>query len=104
MLLDRSEGGVKMIRMKVIDNVKTCQNIKRYMDELSIKPQQIRQRLYLESVQSVYKWLDTAKGTSNKKTIPSLDNLVNLADVFGCSIDELLSCYEVSVDSEGVAA
>ena len=104
MLLDRSVGGEKMIRMKVIDNVKTCQNIKRHMDELAIKPQQVRQRLYLESVQSVYKWLDTAKGTSNKKTIPSLDNLVNLADMFSCSIDELLSCYEVIIDSEGFAA
>lgn len=45
----------------------------------------------LESAQSIYKWL-------GGDTIPTVDKLVKLSQIFDCSIDDIIVTKEVAVE------
>ena len=45
----------------------------------------------LESAQSIYKWLAG-------DTIPTVDKLVKLSQIFDCSIDDIIVTKEVAVE------
>lgn len=57
--------------------------IYKMMDANKITVKDIQKRCRLATVQGVYKWL-------NGKNLPTLDNLVILADVFGTTVDSIL--------------
>ena len=77
---------------KVINNEATCRNIKRMMEERNLTPKDVQKALQLDSVQAVYKWLNP-----RVKAMPSLDSLVQLTNLFGCTIEDILVLYEVGM-------
>ena len=78
--------------VKVINNVATRLNIKKMMEERNLTPKDVQEALQLDSVQAVYKWLNP-----RVKAMPSLDSLVQLASLFGCTIEDILVLYEVGM-------
>ena len=73
---------------KVINAKATCANIRRMFEEKGYKPEDIRKKLHLGTVQSVYKWYSTANGKGN--SLPSMDNFIIMAQLLGVTIDELI--------------
>lgn len=69
----------------VIDVIATCRNLREMIEEQKYTPLEIQHSLGLNSVQSVYKWY-----SRNNRTIPSLDNLVKLSELLGCTIEDIL--------------
>ncbi len=78
--------------VKVINNEATRLNIKKKMEERNLTPKDVQKALQLDSVQAVYKWLNP-----RVKAMPSLDSLVQLANLFGCTIEDILVLYEVGM-------
>ncbi len=78
--------------VKVIYNEATRLNIKKMMEERNLTPKDVQKALQLDSVQAVYKWLNP-----RVKAMPSLDSLVQLANLFGCTIEDILVLYEVGM-------
>ena len=78
--------------VKVINNVATRLNIKKMMEERNLTPKDVQEALQLDSVQAVYKWLNP-----RVKAMPSLDSLVQLTNLFGCTIEDILVLYEVGM-------
>ena len=78
---------------RVIDVYGTKANMKRLMTEGGFTVRYVQRELGLECPQSVYQWLNP-----NRPALPSLDNLIMLAAVFGCRIEDILVTYEVERD------
>ena len=70
-----------------VDSQATCINVKRLIEEKGLKPKEIKRKLKLNSVQSVYKWYATARGKG--KNIPSVDNAMMLAHVLEATLDDI---------------
>lgn len=79
-----------MKNFKIIDNVGTSKRIKELLKKQGLRPKDVQEALKLESVQSVYKWIN-----QDCKTIPSLDKLVNLADLLDVQMEEILILQEM---------
>ena len=75
----------KKNKLCTIDDRQTCKNIKKMMEEKSITPLQIKKELNLGSVQAVYKWIGP-----NSNHIPSIENLVFLAQLFECKLEDII--------------
>ena len=67
----------------VIDKKKTGIHLRRIMDERGVSVKDIQQYLGLGSVQSVYHWL-------NGLSLPTVDNLYALSELFQMPVDEML--------------
>ena len=67
-----------------IDLVKTGQNISRLRRRAGYSVRDLQRELGLGSPQSIYKW---QAGTA----LPSIDNLVALAALFGVQLDDILA-------------
>jgi len=67
----------------VINNTETGLNIRRLMEEHHLSTRDIQKICGLTTVTSIYKWFC---GDS----IPSIDNLLILADAFGCTVEDVL--------------
>lgn len=78
--------------MNVFDNMmipqinmnKTGENIHRLINEKGFSIKDIQRICGFSTPQSIYKWI-------NGKSIPSIDNLVILSDMFDCTINEILA-------------
>lgn len=81
--------------IKIIDYSATNKRIRKLIAEKGLTPKQIQRRLQLSSVQAVYKWI-----SKSGNTIPSIENLVMLAEILECQVDDILVKKEVIVDSE----
>lgn len=85
----------------VIDKRETGVNIRRTMDRLDISVKDLQKHLGLNSLQSIYHWL-------NGICLPTVDNLYALSDLFKTPIDNLicgsrLSYYKCfTSDSSGI--
>ena len=66
-----------------INMIKTGENIKKLMDSCGLSVKAVQEVCGFATPQAVYKWLH---GT----TLPTVDNLVTLADLFCCTIDDIL--------------
>ena len=88
--------------IKVIDNQATCRNLKKMLDERGISARQVQQELQLESVQAVYKWFRTANG-GKTSGIPSIDNLVLLAELMDVTLEDILVLRKVNINRGGDA-
>lgn len=72
-------------------NVKeTGENIYRLMWLNSLDVKNIQIAFGFQTPQAIYKWI-------NGKNLPSLDNLVNLARIFNCKVDDILVVNVVSI-------
>lgn len=67
----------------VIDKQKTGIHLRRIMDERRLSVKDVQQYLGLGSVQSVYHWL-------NGLSMPTIDNLYALSELFQMSMDDML--------------
>lgn len=67
----------------VIDLIKTGENIKRLRKEKNLSVKDLQEILSLESAQAIYRW-------QWGETLPTIDNLVALAKVFDCTINDIL--------------
>lgn len=72
-------------KLRLIDESATCANIKRLMADRNLSPQEVKNELRLESVQAVYKWINT-----NNSSIPSTENLALLSQLFECTLEEII--------------
>lgn len=77
---------------KVIDTVRTSNHLNQLFMERGLTPKEIQKQLRLQSIQAVYKWMNP-----RYKTIPSLDHLIQLAYILGCSLEDLLVIKEVDI-------
>ena len=71
------------MKYPIIDMEKTGSYIRSICKKNGIRTMEIKNRLYMSSVQSVYDWF-------HGKTLPSVDNLLALSRMLGKSMDELL--------------
>ena len=87
---------VGVIRVPVIDLTATGQNIKNLRVAAGISVRDLQNILGFTNPQAIYKW-------QNGDSLPSIDNLVILAAVFGVTVDEILVVEGDTVGSgEGV--
>lgn len=68
---------------RAIDMERTGENIERLRVQNQISVRELQEEFGFETPQAIYKW---QHGT----TIPRIDNLVILADIFGVTIEEIL--------------
>ena len=76
--------------IKVVDNEATCLRLNEMFDERGLTPKEVQRALQLDSVQAVYKWL-----SPKNKTMPSLDSLVQLANLMDCQLEDILVLREI---------
>ena len=76
----------------VINLAATKENIMHLMQINGLTAKKVQQALDLGSVQAVYKWLDP-----RKKDIPSFDNCIQLARLFGCSVEDIVVVNEIEI-------
>jgi transcriptional regulator with XRE-family HTH domain len=87
---------VGVVRVPVIDLTATGQNIKNLRVSAGISVRDLQNVLGFTNPQAIYKW-------QNGDCMPSIDNLVILAAVFGVTVDEILVTDEdPSDDSDGI--
>ncbi|MGI6787413.1 MAG: helix-turn-helix domain-containing protein [Acholeplasmataceae bacterium] len=67
----------------VINLEKTGKNIKRLREAKSLTVKDLQEYFGFESPQAIYKW-------QWGESLPSVDNLLILAKIFECTIDEIL--------------
>lgn len=72
-----------MDKIPVIDMKATGANIKRLREEKGIQMYNLQRIMGLNSLSAIYQWQEG-------KRIPSIDNLLILAKLFGMHIDEIL--------------
>ena len=70
-------------RMPYIDMKLTGENIRNIMRTRGVSVRSLQGVFGFATPQAIYKWL---RGVS----LPCVDNLVVLADILGCSIDDIL--------------
>ena len=75
----------------VIDIEKTSLKLKEIRVKKNIKVSDLQKEFKFENPQTIYLWENP-----EKKTLPSLDNLVRLAKFYNTSIDELLVIKVIS--------
>ncbi|WP_044937833.1 helix-turn-helix domain-containing protein [Pseudobutyrivibrio sp. LB2011] len=75
--------------LRVIDIEATKKRLAEMFEDKGLTPRIIQRELQLDSIQAVYKW--TGKG----KTVPSLDNLILLAKLMDCQIEDMLVLTEL---------
>ena len=91
-----NSGVVGVVRVPVIDLTATGQNIKNLRVSAGISVRDLQNVLGFTNPQAIYKW-------QNGDCMPSIDNLVILAAVFGVTVDEILVTDEDSADdSDGI--
>lgn len=67
----------------LIDMLATGQNILKLRRKAGLSVKDVQVRMELASTQAIYRW-------QRGETLPSIDNLIILADVLGVSIDEII--------------
>ena len=66
-------------------------NISRLREEAGLSVKELQEKMELASPQAIYKW-------QHGDTIPSVDNLIILADVLGVYMDEIIVWKRVFFD------
>ena len=72
--------------MRYLDPVATGKNIREIMNAKHIKVVDIQEACGFGTPQSIYKWF---KGIN----MPALDNMIIVAELLGCTVDELIVRY-----------
>ena len=88
------KGADNMI-LRYVDIIETSRRIKELCTEKGFSANDIQKRLHLQSVQSVYSWW-----SPKSKNIPGLDHLIQLSDLLGCTMEDLLVTREIELPEE----
>lgn len=70
--------------MRVIDLAETGWNIERLRKESGLSVNELQEKIGLGSIQSIYRW-------QRGETLPTVDNLVLLAEIFEVEVDEIIA-------------
>ena len=81
--------------LRYVDIIGTSRRIKELCVDKELSAANIQKNMHLQSVQSVYSWWSV-----KSKNIPGLDHLVQLSDLLGCTMEELLVLKEVEITEE----
>lgn len=77
--------------MRIVDRKMTGRRINNLMLDRGFSVLRLQDLMELESAQSIYKWLAG-------DTIPTVDKLVKLSQIFDCSIDDIIVTKKVAVE------
>ena len=77
------ENGPARTHVPVIDMAATGRNITRLRENAGLSVKELQEKMELASLQAIYRW-------QRGETIPSIDNLIILADVLGVSMNEII--------------
>lgn len=69
----------------IIDTIKTGQNIKRLRIQRYIRISDLQRVFGFATPQAIYKW-------EQGRALPTIDNLLILARLFGVTMDEIIVC------------
>lgn len=81
--------------LRFVDIIETSRHIKKLCTEKGYGASEIQKHLRLQSVQSVYSWWSV-----KSKNIPGLDHLLQLSDLLGCTMEDMLVLKEVEIQEE----
>ena len=73
-----------MIPLPIVDMEKTGHNIERLRRNRGLRVADIQNMIGFTSPQAVYKW-------EHGQSFPSLENLVALSHIFGCTIEDIIA-------------
>ena len=76
-------------RVPVIDVTATSKNLKSLREGRGITVSEIQKMFGMENPQSIYNWENP-----ERKTLPCIDNLVLLAEIYKVTLDELIVIME----------
>lgn len=85
--------------IKQIDIVETAKRITDRIRENDISYREIALLLDI-SQQSVYKWEYCGRMERGIKSIPSIQNMVKLSSILGCTVDDLIVTYDVEIEDK----
>ena len=80
---ENDEDGIDSGGVPVIDMAATGKNIYRLREAAGLSVKDLQARMELASLQAIYKW-------QHGDNIPSVDNLIILADILGVSMDDII--------------
>ena len=80
-------------RAPVIDVTATSKNLKALREGRGITVSEIQKMFGMENPQSIYNWENP-----ERKTLPCIDNLVLLAEIYKVTLDELIVIKEDDTD------
>ncbi len=83
------------MRLKVIDIAETSRRIRECVTERGLKASDIQKLLHLQSIQAIYSWY-----SPKSKSLPSLEHLLQLADILNCTMEDLLVTRDVELSEE----
>ena len=75
---------------RVLDYPKTSIQIKKLIKDKKLSYKEAQEELNLACIQTIYSWIST-----NKKSLPTLDNVVLLAECLQVPVDEILVRSEI---------
>ncbi len=81
--------------LRFVDIIETSRRLKELCTEKGYGASEIQKHLRLQSVQSVYSWWSV-----KSKNIPGLDHLLQLSDLMGCTMEDMLVLKEVEIQEE----
>ena len=73
-----------MINMITVNMKKTGENIKNMMKARNIKVKDVQEVCGFGTPQAVFKWM-------RGDCMPTIDNMVIIADMFGCTMDDIVA-------------
>ena len=79
----QDQDGAEKVVLPIIDMYATGQNIVRLRESAGLSVNDLQEKLKLATSQAIYRW-------QRGETIPSIDNLIVLADIFGVTVDEII--------------
>ena len=83
------------MRLKMIDIAETSRRIRDQVAAKNLKASDIQKLLHLQSIQGIYAWY-----SPKSKSLPSLEHLLQLADILNCTMEDLLVTREVELPEE----
>lgn len=76
--------------MLVVDLAKTGENIKRLMFVKELSYRDLQEVFGFKTPQSIFKWM-------RGDCLPTIDNLIILADTLGCKMDDIIITERIDV-------
>lgn len=74
--------------MPTVDTIQTGNNIKGFMKDQGVTVKDIQTAFGFNTPTAIYKWLKGA-------TMPTIDNIVMIADIFGVGINDIVAIKRV---------
>lgn len=74
--------------MIAIDMEQTGKNIENFMEKNNMTPRDMQSAFGFGTVNTIYTWI-------RGKKIPNIDNMVQIADMFGIKIDDIIAVKQI---------